>query len=124
MVPVVGVDAHLPAVPLAAQTPDALRARFAQPPQWEPEVVLEKKFMNREPAHASVLLAIVLREQPMVLLTERTAHLSTHSGQVAFPGGAPIRKTPARPTPPCAKHRKRWGSTLRLSRCWELCPPM
>ncbi|WP_238990714.1 CoA pyrophosphatase [Acidovorax sp. ST3] len=87
MVPVVGVDAHLPAVPLAAQTPDALRARFAQPPQWEPEVVLEKKFMNREPAHASVLLAIVLREQPMVLLTERTAHLSTHSGQVAFPGG-------------------------------------
>ena len=87
MVPVVGVDAHLPAVPLAAQTPGALRARFAQPPQWEPEVVLEKKFMNREPAHASVLLAIVLREQPMVLLTERTAHLSTHSGQVAFPGG-------------------------------------
>ena len=87
MVPVVGVDAHLPAVPLAAQTPNALRARFAQPPQWEPEVVLEKKFMNREPAHASVLLAIVLREQPMVLLTERTAHLSTHSGQVAFPGG-------------------------------------
>ena len=50
-------------------------------------MVLEKKFMNREPAHASVLLAIVLREQPMVLLTERTAHLSTHSGQVAFPGG-------------------------------------
>ncbi len=87
MVPVVGVDAHLPAVSLAAQTPDALRARFAQPPQWEPEVVLEKQFMNREPAHASVLLAIVLREQPMVLLTERTAHLSTHSGQVAFPGG-------------------------------------
>jgi 8-oxo-dGTP pyrophosphatase MutT (NUDIX family) len=34
-----------------------------------------------------VLVPIVLREQPMVLLTERTAHLSTHSGQVAFPGG-------------------------------------
>ena len=62
VVPVVGVDAHLPAVPPAAQMPDALRARFAQPPQWVPEVVLEKKFMNREPAHASVLLAIVLRE--------------------------------------------------------------
>jgi 8-oxo-dGTP pyrophosphatase MutT (NUDIX family) len=30
---------------------------------------------------------IVMREQPMVLLTERTTHLSTHSGQVAFPGG-------------------------------------
>jgi len=87
LVPVVGVDTHLPAVPLAAQTPDALRARFASPPAWEPEVLLEKKFMNREPAHASVLVAIMLREQPMVLLTERTAHLSTHSGQVAFPGG-------------------------------------
>ena len=87
LVPVFGVDTHLPAVPRDAQTPQALRSRFAQPPVWEPEVVLEKKFMNREPAHASVLLAIVLRDEPMVLLTERTAHLSTHSGQVAFPGG-------------------------------------
>ena len=86
-VPVAGVDTHLPAVPLARQTPEALRARFMHPPQWEPEVVLEKKFMDREPAHAAVLLAIVLRDTPTVLLTERTAHLSTHSGQVAFPGG-------------------------------------
>ena len=37
--------------------------------------------------HASVLVPIVMREQPTVLLTERTAHLSTHSGQIAFPGG-------------------------------------
>lgn len=97
LVPVQGIDAHLPAVPRAAQTPQALRARFAQPPQWSPEVVLEKKFMNREPAHASVLVGLVQREQPMVLLTERTAHLSTHSGQVAFPGGRadPEDATPA-----------------------------
>lgn len=86
-VPVVRVDTDLPAVPAAAQTPEALRQRFAAPPAWTPEVVLEKKFMQREPAHASVLVPIVLREQPMVLLTERTAHLSTHSGQIAFPGG-------------------------------------
>lgn len=96
LVPVQGIDAHLPAVPRAAQTPQALRARFAQPPQWSPEVVLEKKFMNREPAHASVLVGLVQREQPMVLLTERTAHLSTHSGQVAFPGG---RADPGDATP-------------------------
>ena len=96
LVPVVGVDAHLPAVSGDQQTPQSLRARFAHPPVWEPEVVLEKKFMDREPAHASVLLAIVMREQPMVLLTERTAHLSTHSGQVAFPGG---RADPEDPTP-------------------------
>lgn len=96
-VPVAGVDAHLPAVPLAAQTPQALRARFARPPRWEPEVVLEKKFMDRAPARASVLLAIMLRDQPTVLLTERTAHLSTHSGQVAFAGGRadPEDATPA-----------------------------
>ena len=86
-VPVVGVDSHLPAVPLSAQTPDALRQRFAAPPVWQPEVVREKSFSSRAPAHAAVLLPIILREQPMVLLTERTKHLSTHSGQVAFPGG-------------------------------------
>jgi len=86
-VPVERVDCDLPAVPLARQTPEALRARFLAPPAWQPEVVLEKRFSNRAPAHAAVLVPIVLREQPMVLLTERTAHLSTHSGQVAFPGG-------------------------------------
>ena len=96
-VPVVGTDEHLPVVPAQAQTAQALRARFAHPPRWEPEVMLEKKFMNRPPAHASVLIAVVLREQPTVLLTERTAHLSTHSGQVAFPGGRadPEDATPA-----------------------------
>jgi 8-oxo-dGTP pyrophosphatase MutT (NUDIX family) len=30
---------------------------------------------------------LVLREELTVLLTQRTEHLSTHSGQVAFPGG-------------------------------------
>ena len=86
-VPVLAVDAHLPAVPAHRQTPQALRERFRAPPVWTPEVAAEKRFSNREPAHASVLIPIVLREQPMVLLTERTTHLSTHSGQVAFPGG-------------------------------------
>lgn len=97
LAPVLGVDAHLPAVAPEAQTPDALRARFAQPPLWTPERLLEKKHQPLTPTPASVLLAIVLRAQPMVLLTERTAHLSTHSGQVAFPGGRadPQDATPA-----------------------------
>ena len=76
-VPVARIDGDLPAVPLQDQTPAALRQRFAAPPAWQPEVVLEKKFMQREPAQASVLVPIVLRAQPMVLLTER----------IAFPGG-------------------------------------
>ncbi|GAB1385888.1 CoA pyrophosphatase [Melaminivora sp.] len=86
-VPIVGVDAHLPRVAQAAQQPDALRQRFAAPPPWSPEIRQEPRFIDRAPAQAAVLVPIVLRERPTVLLTERTAHLSTHSGQVAFPGG-------------------------------------
>ena len=37
---------------------------------------------------ASVLFPIVLRESgPSVLLTQRTAHLKDHAGQISFPGG-------------------------------------
>ncbi|MGZ5195510.1 MAG: CoA pyrophosphatase [Ramlibacter sp.] len=86
-VPVIGIDTHLPVVDARALTPDALRERFLAPPAWEPEVWSERKFAQREPALASVLVPIVMREKPTVLLTERTTHLSTHSGQVAFPGG-------------------------------------
>ena len=85
--PVEGVDAHLPAVPLAALGPEAIRNRFSHPPLWVPEVVKELGFSSRRPVSASVLIPIVLRDQPSVLLTERTKHLSSHSGQIAFPGG-------------------------------------
>jgi 8-oxo-dGTP pyrophosphatase MutT (NUDIX family) len=67
--------------------PEALRQRFLASPVWHPEVVTEKKFMDREPMHAAVLIPIVMRTEPTVLLTQRTAHLSTHAGQIAFPGG-------------------------------------
>ena len=36
---------------------------------------------------AAVLVPIVLRAEPMVLLTQRHADLSKHAGQIAFPGG-------------------------------------
>lgn len=91
LIPVAGVDAHLPRVAAGALTPSALQKRFAAPPAWQPEVVLERKFVDRVPARAAVLVPIVMRgpdaNQLTVLLTERTAHLSTHSGQIAFPGG-------------------------------------
>ncbi|MFD0667214.1 CoA pyrophosphatase [Ramlibacter sp. MAHUQ-53] len=86
-VPVSGIDSHLPAVPLDALAPQALRARFAAPPAWVPEVREEPRFHDRKTAHASVLVPLVMREQPTLLLTLRTAHLSTHSGQIALPGG-------------------------------------
>jgi 8-oxo-dGTP pyrophosphatase MutT (NUDIX family) len=36
---------------------------------------------------AAVLVPVVARSEPMVLLTQRTPELKSHSGQVAFPGG-------------------------------------
>jgi 8-oxo-dGTP pyrophosphatase MutT (NUDIX family) len=86
-VPVVGFDAHLPAVLPHDLTAAALRQRFAQPPVWTPEVREEPSFSDRAPAQAAVLVALVMRDEPTLLLTQRTAHLSSHSGQIAFAGG-------------------------------------
>jgi len=36
---------------------------------------------------AAVLVPVVERVEPMVLLTQRTAHLKDHAGQISFPGG-------------------------------------
>ena len=86
-VPVFQVDTHLEAVPAHDLRPVALQARFANPPQWKPELVRERKFMDRSPAQAAVLLGVVMREEPSVLLTQRPSHMSTHAGQIAFAGG-------------------------------------
>jgi 8-oxo-dGTP pyrophosphatase MutT (NUDIX family) len=86
-IPVVGIDDHLPAVPPDKLRSEALRQRFARPPSWEPEVRVEPRFTRRTPVQAAVLVPIIEREQPMVLLTQRTSHLANHSGQIAFPGG-------------------------------------
>jgi 8-oxo-dGTP pyrophosphatase MutT (NUDIX family) len=81
----------MPAVPTAFLQPEALKARFAQPPVWQPEVVRENFTSDRLPAQAAVLVPIVMRghqaASPTVLLTRRAAHMKTHSGQIAFPGG-------------------------------------
>jgi 8-oxo-dGTP pyrophosphatase MutT (NUDIX family) len=86
-VPVASVDLHLPAVSADRLEVASLRKRFASPPLWEPEFVAESRFSERVPAAASVLIPLVMRTQLLVLLTQRTAHLSSHSGQIAFPGG-------------------------------------
>src|SRR5689334_17979070 len=85
--PVIGIDEHLPAVGEDHLLPHALRRRFTAPPLWSPEIVVERRFTEREPAHASVLVPIVLREELTVLLTQRTDHLTDHAGQISFPGG-------------------------------------
>jgi 8-oxo-dGTP pyrophosphatase MutT (NUDIX family) len=85
--PVLGTDAHLPAVPFARLTSAALQERFADPPMWSPEIAGEARFSDRPATAAAVLVPLVMHEQPRVLLTRRTAHMSSHPGQVAFPGG-------------------------------------
>jgi len=85
--PVVGIDDHLPAVPAARLTAAALRERFAHPPAWSPEIKVERRFIDRDPADAAVLVPLVVRDVVCVLLTQRTDHLTNHPGQISFPGG-------------------------------------
>src|ERR1019366_3663758 len=39
------------------------------------------------PIAAAVLIPVIARPEPTLLFTQRTAHLSQHSGQISFPGG-------------------------------------
>lgn len=86
-VPIVRQNSQLSPVPPTAFGAEALRARFADPPTWKPELQREKSFGSRKPADAAVLMAIVQHPEPTLLLTQRARHLSTHSGQIALPGG-------------------------------------
>ena len=54
---------------------------------------------------AAVLVPVVLGDEPGVLLTKRTAHLSSHAGQVSFPGG---RIDPEDSGPEAAALREAW----------------
>jgi 8-oxo-dGTP pyrophosphatase MutT (NUDIX family) len=81
-------DHHLQPAPADRLTPEGLRAHFAQPPLWTPEIVRELPLPGRQPAVAAVLVPLVMRESQLtLLLTERGRNLSSHSGQIAFPGG-------------------------------------
>ena len=51
-----------------------------------PDLVADLGVMD-PPREAAVLVPIVARAEPTVLLTVRTAHLSSHAGQISFPGG-------------------------------------
>jgi len=87
-IPVDAVDAHLSAVDHSELQADALARRFAMPPVWRAELPGDRsaaagKVLRR----AAVLVPIVVGAEPTVLLTQRTHELSSHPGQIAFPGG-------------------------------------
>jgi 8-oxo-dGTP pyrophosphatase MutT (NUDIX family) len=87
-VPVIGTDAHLPAVDHARLTPEALRQRFVLPPSWQAEIPGDTELTATELMPASVLMPLVQRPDGLrVLLTRRTEHLRDHAGQISFPGG-------------------------------------
>lgn len=88
-VPVVGTDAHLPALAADRLSATAVRARFARAASWLPEFAGDGlAAVRRPPVAAAVLVALVAREDGLqVLLTRRTEHLRDHAGQISFPGG-------------------------------------
>jgi 8-oxo-dGTP pyrophosphatase MutT (NUDIX family) len=79
--------------------PDRLRARFNLNIPWLPEEtdenrhikassIIEKKELDGLETRAAILIPIIFcKKEPMILLTERSQHLSSHSGQISFPGG-------------------------------------
>ncbi len=84
------VDAIAGEAAVAAErlNPEWLRRRFAAPPDWQPEAADEARARPAEPTRASVLVPLVQRAGGLtILFTERTAHLSSHAGQISFPGG-------------------------------------
>ncbi len=70
-------------------TAEWLRERVRSPADWSVEHTDDYLLLqNRALTPASVLLPIVERPEGLtMLLTQRTAHLTDHGGQISFPGG-------------------------------------
>ena len=80
-------------------SPEALKARFRSPPNWQPEItdenrhviasdIIAKRQAVGKVTKAAVLIPLLLKEDSLwVLLTQRTNHLRDHAGQISFPGG-------------------------------------
>jgi 8-oxo-dGTP pyrophosphatase MutT (NUDIX family) len=69
--------------------PGELRARLASIVGAHAVVYGEEivGILEKPPVPAAILVPIILRDEPSLLLTRRTAHLKSHAGQVSFPGG-------------------------------------
>jgi len=84
--PIAGVAGEASIAP-ERLTPAALRARFATTLAWQSEAG-EEGTAGLTLRRAAVLVPLVERPDGVtVLLTRRTDHLSSHAGQISFPGG-------------------------------------
>jgi len=98
-VPIHRVCANQSKVATQHLDPLQLRARFQNPPVWDPEITDENRhviaadiILRRQAAgkvtRAAVLIPLLLKSDGLsVLLTQRTDHLHDHAGQISFPGG-------------------------------------
>ena len=74
---------------LSLDAPPALHDPNAVPDKGDHELNMEMKALwaVRPIRPAAVLVPVVDRAQPTILLTQRSAHLPQHPGQISFPGG-------------------------------------
>jgi 8-oxo-dGTP pyrophosphatase MutT (NUDIX family) len=74
---------------LRFEIPAGLTDASVVPPSGDPgtDRMLKLVAEERPIRPAAVLIPVVEHAQPTVLLTQRSAHLNDHAGQISFPGG-------------------------------------
>jgi 8-oxo-dGTP pyrophosphatase MutT (NUDIX family) len=92
---------------LSFDIPPGLNDASIVPPSGDPGTDRMLEIIAREQPirPAAVLIAVVDHPQPTVLLTQRSAHLNDHAGQISFPGG---KIDPTDATPLDAALREAW----------------
>ena len=72
---------------LAGSVPDHERAAWLLPGLTAQQTALYRRYFPPHPVAAAVLIPVIARADPTVLLTQRSADLRHHAGQISFPGG-------------------------------------
>lgn len=87
LLPLMPAPALSPALTAEQLQAAFLRQRFARPSPIAPPELAERPWLDQALTPSAVLLPLVQRDTLQVLLTQRAASLSSHSGQIAFAGG-------------------------------------
>ena len=87
LLPLMPAPALSPALTAEQLQAAFLRQRFARPSPIAPPELAERPWQDQALTPSAVLLPLVQRDTLQVLLTQRAASLSSHSGQIAFAGG-------------------------------------